>query len=114
MAIQVSLNAANNPPVTVQPPIHSVNHGNETIKWEPAANQDFTFESLSFKDNPSCFGAPSVATGEITVTDNNQNTGPEVGYPYTIVVKAPNGQTYSSHKTKNPGTDDGAPTIKNK
>ena len=114
MAIQVSLDPTANPAVTVQPPIHSVNNGNETIKWEPAANQDFTFDSLSFKDNPSCFGSPSIAAGEITVMDNNQNTGPEIGYPYTIVVKAPNGQTYSSHKTKNPTGDDSSPAIRNK
>lgn len=60
MPVQVKLNTSANPPVTVQPPVHSVNKGNQTITWVPFANQNFTFVSLGFANNPSCFSTPTV------------------------------------------------------
>jgi hypothetical protein len=98
--------------VTVQPPVHQVNKGNQSITWVPFASQDFTFTSLSFANNPSCFNTPNISSGQITVQDNNQNTGSDVDYPYTIVVTS-NGQQYSS-ATLGAGADPGSPTIRNK
>lgn len=113
MAVEVSLNPSANPPVTVQPPLHSVDRGNDTIKWKAAAGQNFTFTSLSIANNPSCFGTPSVSDSEISVTDNNQNNGPDsVYYGYTIVVSA-NGQSYSS-AVGGPAAQSSGPTIKNR
>jgi len=112
MAIQVSLNTSANPPVTVQPPIHDVNNGNQTIKWERASNQTFTFTSLSGLPNPP-FSSPSVSATEISVVDNNQNNGPAVYYPYTIVVTQ-NGVQYSSSPAFRITEQDTGPTIKNK
>ncbi|HZV24179.1 MAG TPA: hypothetical protein VFF93_10460 [Luteimonas sp.] len=112
MAVQVSLDPTATPPVTVQPPIHSVNHGNHTVTWEPASNQQFTFKSLSFANNPSCFGTPSILDAKVTVTDDNPANGTETDYPYTIVVTS-NGQDYSSGGA-GPGADPGSSIIKNK
>jgi len=112
MAIQVTLTPGANPPVTVQPPIHDVNNGNQTIKWERASNQTFTFTSLSGLPNPP-FSSPSVSATEISVVDNNQNNGPAVYYPYTIVVTQ-NGVQYSSSPAFRITEQDTGPTIKNK
>jgi hypothetical protein len=112
MAVQVSLDPNATPPVTVQPPIHSVNHGNHTITWEPAASQDFTFKSLSFANNPSCFGTPSIQDAKVTVSDDNPNNGTETDYPYTITVTS-NGHDYSSGGV-GIDADPGSSIIKNK
>lgn len=113
MAVQVSLNTNGNPPVTVQPQLHEVNNGNQTVKWERASNQTFTFASLTGLPTPP-FGTPSVSDSEITITDNNQNNGPEVYYPYTIVVNY-NGQQYSSAPSRpNPTAQSTGPTIGNR
>lgn len=111
MAVQVSLDTSANPPVTVNPQIHNVNNGNQTIKWERANNQTFTFTSLSSLPNPP-FGQPSISDSEITITDNNQNNGPDQYYPYTIVVTQ-NGVQYSSAAGGITAQSTG-PTIKNK
>lgn len=111
MAVEVSLNTSANPPVTVNPQIHSVNQGNQTIKWKPASNQNFTFTSLSIDGNPSCFGTPSVSASEITVTDNN--TGTDTYYAYTVVVTS-NGVSYSSAPSRpNPTAQSSGPNIHN-
>jgi len=112
MAIQVTLTPGANPPVTVQPQIHDVNNGNQTIKWERASRQTFNFTSLSGLPNPP-FSSPSVSATEITVTDNNQNNGPDIYYPYTIVVTQ-DGVQYSSSATFKITEQDSGPTIKNK
>lgn len=110
MAVQVSLNASANPPVTVNPQIHEVNNGNQTIKWERANNQTFTFVSLSGLPNPP-FSNLSVSASEVSVTDNNQNNGPDQYYAYTIVVSQ-NGTNYSTSAGITAQAT--GPTIKNK
>jgi len=111
MAIQVSLDTSANPPVTVQPRVHDVNNGNQTIKWERASNQTFTFTSLSGLPNPP-FGTPSVSSSEITVTDNNTSA---VAYGYNIVVTL-NGVQYSTAPSRpNPtAQSNNGPIINNK
>ncbi|MEO5621910.1 MAG: hypothetical protein ABJB02_05905 [Dokdonella sp.] len=111
MEIQVKLDPNANPPVTVLPVHQSVNHGNQTLIWVPFANENFAFVSLTGLPNPP-FSNPAVSASKITVTDNNQNNGPEVVYPYTIVVSA-NGTSYSSAKAS-PILGNGNPTINNK
>jgi hypothetical protein len=111
MAIEVKLNTAANPPVTVQPQIHSVNRGNETITWVPFAQQNFTFVSLTGLPNPP-FSNLSVTDAKITITDDNQNTGAPVDYLYTVVVCS-GGVEYSSAPIKITGGSSD-PTIKNK
>lgn len=111
MPVQVSLNPTGHPPVTVNPPVHNVNHGNETITWERAAQQNFTFVSLTGLPSPP-FSSPSISDSEISVTDNNQNNGTETSYPYILVVTA-NGQQYSSAGSRIQ-QQSGGPTIKNK
>lgn len=111
MPVQVSLNPTGHPPVTVNPQVQNVNHGNETIRWERAAQQSFTFVSLTGLPNPP-FSAPTVSDSEISVTDNNPNNGTETSYPYIIVVSA-NGQQYSSAASRI-AQQSGGPTIKNR
>jgi hypothetical protein len=112
MAVEVSLNTSASPPVTVNPQIHDVNQGNQTIKWKPASHQSFAFSSLSIDGNPSCFGTPDVSASEITVTDNNP--GADAYYAYTIKVTS-NGVTYSSALSRpNPTAQSSCPTIHNK
>jgi hypothetical protein len=112
MAVEVSLNTSASPPVTVNPQIHDVNQGNQTIKWKPASHQSFAFSSLSIDGNPSCFGTPDVSVSEITVTDNNP--GADAYYAYTIKVTS-NGVTYSSALSRpNPTAQSSGPTIHNK
>ncbi|HEY2397240.1 MAG TPA: hypothetical protein VGH81_14860 [Rudaea sp.] len=111
MAIEVKLNTAASPPVTVQPRVHSVNHGNQTIEWVPFAQENFTFVSLTGLPNPP-FSTPTVTDTKITVTDDNQNAGSAVDYFYTIVVCS-DGVEYSSAPSRiSGGSSD--PTIKNK
>ena len=110
-SIKVSLNTGANPAVTCEPQIHNVNPGNDTIKWKESTtspNKGFTFTSLTFSGNPSCFEDLDVQPAEISVDDDN--TGPNQ-YPYTIVVSY-NGQPYTSAKSKI-GGGEGDPSIKN-
>ena len=111
MAIEVKLDINADPPVTVQPQIHSVNRGNHTIEWVPFAQENFTFVSLTGLPNPP-FSNLSVTYTKITVSDDNQNTGAAVEYTYVIVVCS-NGTEYSSAvNVIKEGSGD--PTIKNK
>lgn len=107
--VQVSLNVNASPPVTCNPKTTSINHGNDTIYWEQAQNQTFTFTSLSFPGNPPCFGTPDVTPSQISVTDDNEVSG---DYPYIIVVTYNNVQ-YSS-AASGIGGNPGDPMIKNK
>jgi hypothetical protein len=111
MAVQVSLDTSANPPVTVQPRVHNVNRGNETIKWERASNQTFTFSSLTGLPNPP-FGTPGVSDTEITITDNNTSAD---AYGYTIVVML-NGVPYSTAPSRPDPTDqsNNGPVINNR
>lgn len=111
MAVQVSLDTSANPPVTVSPRVHDVNSGNQTINWERASNQTFTFTSLTGLPNPP-FGTPSVSDSEITVTDNNRSAA---AYGYTIVVTY-NGQQYSTAPSRPNPREQGnnGPIINNK
>jgi len=111
MAVQVSLDTSANPPVTVNPRVNNVNGGNQTINWERASNQTFTFTSLTGLPNPP-FGTPSVSDSEITVTDNNRSAA---AYGYTIVVTY-NNQQYSTVPSRpNPREQgNGGPVINNK
>lgn len=107
--IQVSLDTSANPPVTCNPKTTSVNQGNQTINWTQAQNQSFTFTSLTFANNPTCFGTPVVSNTGISVTDNNTAAG---DYPYTIVVTS-GGIEYSTAKS-GPTAGGSDPTIQNK
>ena len=111
MAVQVSLDTTKSPPVTVNPRVHNVNNGNQTIKWERASNQTFTFTSLSGLPNPP-FGTPNVSASEITITDNN--TSP-AAYGYTIVVTL-NGVQYSTASSQPDPTaqSNNGPVINNR
>jgi len=107
--IQVSLDTNASPPVTCNPKTASINQGNQTINWTQAQNQSFAFTSLTFANNPTCFGTPNVTSSGISVTDDNTSAG---DYPYTLVVTL-NGVQYStaSSGVYGGGSD---PTIKNK
>jgi hypothetical protein len=108
--IHVSLDTSATPSVTCSPVHQPMNPGNDSINWKPAANQSFTFSSLTGLPNPP-FSALSVSANEITASDNNQNNGPEIAYPYTLCVEF-NGHTYCT----GPGTTggNGNPTVNNK
>ncbi|MDE2156158.1 MAG: hypothetical protein KGJ32_09750 [Xanthomonadaceae bacterium] len=105
--IHVSLDTSADPPVTCSPKNQSMNRGNDSIDWKPAANQSFTFSSLTGLPNPP-FSTPIVSDSEITVTDDNQRSG---DYPYTLEVMY-DGLPYTT--TKSTGTGGGDPTIQNK
>jgi hypothetical protein len=94
MAVQVSLVISANPPVTVNPRVHNVNSGNQTIKWERGSGETFAFYSLGGLPTPP-FGTPNVTDSEITITDNNTTPA---AYAYTIVVTL-NGTQYSTQPT---------------
>lgn len=105
--IHVSLDTNANPPVTCSPKNQNINRGNDSINWKPAAQQSFTFSSLTGLPNPP-FTTPVISDDEITVSDNNTGAG---DYPYTLTVMS-NGVPYSTDSSM--GTGDGDPTIKNK
>jgi hypothetical protein len=110
-SIKVSLNTSASPAVTLDPVKHEVTAGNDTIKWKESPTsptKGFTFTSLTFVGNPTCFEDLDVGATEISVDDDN--TGPNE-YPYTIVVTY-NGQQYSS--SGQIGGNPGDPTINNK
>lgn len=111
MAVQVSLDTTANPPVTVNPRVHDVNRGNQTIKWERANNQTFSFSSLSGLPNPP-FGTPSISDSEISISDDNTGAA---AYGYTIVVSY-NGNQYSTAPSQpNPrDQSNSGPVINNK
>lgn len=111
MAVQVSLDTTADPPVTVNPRVHDVNNGNQTIKWERASNQTFTFTSLTGLPNPP-FDTPSVSASEITVTDNNTGAA---AYGYNITVTL-NNVSYGTAPTRpNPREqNNNGPIINNK
>lgn len=111
MAVQVSLNTSANPPVSVNPQVHDVNQGNQTVKWERANNQTFTFASVSGLPNPP-FSNLSVSDSEVTISDDNP--GVDAYYLYTIVVNY-NGQQYSSAPSRpNPTAQNSGPSVHNK
>lgn len=105
--IHVSLNTNADPPVTCRPRNQPMNRGNDPINWKPAANQSFTFSSLTGLPNPP-FTTPIITDNEITVSDNNQ--APHE-YTYTLTVMY-NGLSYSTTFSKGAGASD--PTIQNK
>lgn len=112
MAVQVSLNTSANPPVTVNPQVHDVNQGNQTVKWERANNQTFTFASLSGLPSPPFGASPTISDSEMSITDNNPGT--DTYYAYTITVNY-NGQQYSSSPSQPRITDQNSgPTVHNK
>lgn len=112
MAVQVSLDTSANPPVTVNPRVHNVDNGNQTVKWERANNQTFTFASLSGLPNPPFGTPPTVSDSEITISDDNTSAA---AYGYTIVVNY-NGQQYSTLPSQpNPrDQNNNGPVINNK
>lgn len=111
MAVQVSLDTTADPPVTVNPRVHDVNSGNQTIKWERASNQTFTFTSLTGLPNPP-FGTPSVSASEITVTDNNTSAA-AYGYNITVTLNNVSYSTAPSRPNPRDQTNNG-PVINNK
>ena len=112
MNIQVTLNTAGKPPVTVSPTSASVERGTSTITWTQAPGQTFSFTSLAFTGNPSCCSKATVTATQMTVQDANINPGAAVDYPYTIVVTS-NNTPYSSAPA-GIGGNPGDPMIKNK
>jgi hypothetical protein len=100
MSIKVYLDTSAAPPVTCDPPTKEKSRGkNRRITWEPASGQKFDFSSLTFANDPPCFGTPTVKKKKITVRDDNTG-GSTVGeFPYTVVV-ASGGKTYSSDPPK--------------
>jgi hypothetical protein len=113
MPIQVSLNIAEDPAVTVSPATENVNEGNQTIEWEIASQQPaFTFVGVAFLSTTSPFEAPTFQGGsKMSVREFNNNSG--IDYPYVIMVNL-NGIDYcsvpSSALEGNPG---GTPIIHN-
>lgn len=89
-----------------------VDHGKASIKWLPAQNQSFTFASLTGLP-ASVFTTPKVTAGEITTTDNNQNNGPDIAYPYQVCVLY-GGQPCCTPPLKSPIGGNGNPTVINK
>lgn len=89
--IQVRLDVNANPPVTVQPNPFSVNRGKAPIKWERAAQQQFTFVSVSGLPQPP-FSPKSQSDTEVTMDDDNQSTQ---SFSYKVVVSL-NGTQYST------------------
>lgn len=110
--VHVSLDTSVSPPVVTCKPEHlPVDHGKAPINWLPAEHQGFTFASLSGLPT-SIFTTPVVTDGEITVTDDNQNNGPEITYPYKVCVSY-GGKTYCNPAT-DPTGGEGDPSINNK
>jgi hypothetical protein len=105
--IHVSLDTSADPPVTCSPKHQDINRGSDPINWKPAAQQSFTFSSLTGLSDPP-FTAPVVCDDEITSTDSNAGAG---DYPYTLTVML-NGVPYNTDSST--GTGGGDPTIKNK
>ncbi|TAN08719.1 MAG: hypothetical protein EPN38_02020 [Rhodanobacteraceae bacterium] len=110
--VHVSLDTSVSPPTVTCSPAHApMNRGKDSINWKPAAHQSFTFASLTGLPNPP-FSTPTVTDDLITVSDDNQNNGPEIAYPYKLCVKY-NNQTYCT-PDPNPKTGNGNPTVINK
>lgn len=109
--IHVSLDITADPPVTCNPKNKNINRGNDSINWKPAANQSFTFSSLTGLPNPP-FTTPNVTDSEITVSDNNNATNV---YAYTLTVMY-NGLPYTTTSTTDSPieTGPGDPTVNNK
>lgn len=87
MPIQVSLDTAADPAVTVSPTTENVNEGNQTVEWVVAAQQpSFTFVGVAFPGTSSPFTAVTISQdgSQMSVTDNNDNSGTD--YPYVIMV----------------------------
>ena len=96
MAIEVSLNTNNTPPVTVNPTTHNVNSGNQTINWKRASGQPaFTFVGVTWWNASNPFSAPTFNqdSSEMSVTEDNNSSG--TSYSYTITV-AFGGNEYKS------------------
>lgn len=105
--IQVSLDTSASPPVTCSPKHQGVNNGNQTLYWTPAQNQSFTFKSLVFLNNPTCFSNLTITASQISVTDDNTTPG---DYPYILTVTY-NGTDYNT--TGGVAGGGGDPSIKN-
>ncbi len=114
MTIEVYLDPTKTPPVTVVPQTKDKDKGKGTIAWKPGKQQDFTFISLTFANNPPSFGAPDIKSNgkEVTVEDDNSGGGAVGDFPYTIVVSY-NGKQYSSVGVRL-GADPSGPIIRNK
>ncbi|HJR14037.1 MAG TPA: hypothetical protein VJ833_09095 [Rhodanobacteraceae bacterium] len=111
--VHVSLDTSVSPPVVTCNPKHlPVDHGKAPINWLPAKDQSFTFASLTGLPT-SVFAAPTVTDGEITTSDNNQNNGPEIAYPYQVCVSYGR-QTYCTPPLKSPTSGNGNPTVNNR
>ena len=84
----------------------------QVLSLASSSQKTFSFTSLAFTGNPSCFSKPTVTATQITVQDANNNAGAAVDYPYTIVVTS-NNTPYSSAPA-GIGGNPGDPMIKNK
>lgn len=112
--VHVSLDTSVSPPVVTCKPEHlPVDRGSAPINWLPAENQSFTFASLNGLP-PSIFGTPDVTDGEITVTDNNQNNGPEIVYPYSVCVSYGRNPSHTCCTGSGSEGNPGDPTVNNK
>jgi hypothetical protein len=90
-----------------------MDRGEAPINWVPAAGQSFTFASLSGLPT-SVFSNLTITSSEITVNDDNKNTGRnEIPYPYTLCVSYGNpSKTYCTGSGS--GGNPGDPTVNNK
>ena len=113
MPILVTLNTKATPPVTVSPtPYEIMTKGSSQITWSPAANQNFTFVSVTFAPSAShSFGAPTNTGAAVYINDDNSNNGTPTDYPYTVIVSQ-NGMNYSSDPP-GPAATGGKPVIRN-
>ena len=91
--VDVTLDTAANPKVTVEPDQLHVSKGKVTIKWQPADGQedDWTFEWIRKPDKTSDLDDPpfsdtKVEDQEIEIEDDNED-GTLAEYHYAISVK---------------------------
>ena len=110
MAIQVSLDPNNIPPVTVNPPVFNVNSGNQTITWSQAGGQNFAFVGVAFLSGQNQFTNLQVSANQMTIQDNN-NT-PNTNYKYVLIVQQ-NGWYYCTVPAGGLPGNGGTPTIHN-
>lgn len=114
MTIDVFLDTTANPAVTVDPRQKDKDKGKDKITWKRGKDQDFSFVSVSFNDNPAWFtpDPPKKGGKEVTASDDNTTDGSVGDFPYVITVES-NGTRYTS-KRRSPGDTQGDPVIRNK
>lgn len=99
--VKVSLDPNANPPVTVDQQTLEVSSGLQTIIWEPASGQTFTFPSNALTGLPDPpFSQAQINGNGVSVSDNNGANYQNL-YAYTLTVTS-NGQNYSTARRPDP------------